>query len=252
MPYFLYEGRLACGEKAELKGSEADHASKSRRLRIGELFEVQDHQPQRFEAKVLAKSRNRLSFIVKKLLKPPPESCLQLELWQALPREKALEFILQKGTELGVSGFVLFPGRYSQGMRHQPKQEESLQRWQRICREACKQSGRFLFPELKGYNSLDEAFENNPLQGDGWILCTKEDNTRTISEHEFPLRGIQHQLLIGPEGGWHQDEINTAENMGWKRVGLGPRIMRSETAALSALSILQYLYGDMGRHSQKS
>ncbi|HJL85994.1 MAG TPA: RsmE family RNA methyltransferase, partial [SAR324 cluster bacterium] len=61
-----------------------------------------------------------------------------------------------------------------------------------------------------------------------------------------------HQLLIGPEGGWHQDEINTAENMGWKRVGLGPRIMRSETAALSALSILQYLYGDMGRHSQKS
>ena len=118
MPYFLYEGRLECGQEAELIGTEAAHASKSRRLREGEIFEVQDEQPQRFEAKVLENARNRLSFIVENRLEPPPESSLKLELWQALPREKALEMILQKGTELGVSKFVLFPGYFSQGMRH--------------------------------------------------------------------------------------------------------------------------------------
>ena len=118
MPYFLYEGRLECGQEAELTGTEATHASKSRRLREDEIFEIQDEQPQRFEAKVLENTRNRLSFIVEKRLEPPSESPLKLELWQALPREKALEMILQKGTELGVSKFVLFPGYFSQGMRH--------------------------------------------------------------------------------------------------------------------------------------
>ena len=70
MPYFLYEGRLECGQEAELIGTEAAHASKSRRLREGEVFEVQDEQPQRFEAKVLENARNRLSFIVETRLEP--------------------------------------------------------------------------------------------------------------------------------------------------------------------------------------
>jgi len=108
MPYFLYEGRLECGQEAELTGKEAAHASKSRRLREGEIFEVQDEQPQRFEAKVLENARNQLSFIVENRLEPPTESPLKLELWQALPREKALEMILQKGTELGVSNSFCF------------------------------------------------------------------------------------------------------------------------------------------------
>ncbi len=137
MPYFLYEGRLECGQEAELIGTEAAHASKSRRLREGEVFEVQDEQLQRFEAKVQDNARNRLRFIVENRLEPPPESSLKLELWQALPREKALEMILQKGTELGVSKFVLFPGYFSQGMRHASKQQDALRRWERICREAC-------------------------------------------------------------------------------------------------------------------
>ena len=79
MPYFLYEGRLECGQEAELIGTEAAHASKSRRLREGEIFEVQDEQPQRFEAKVLENARNRLSFIVETRLEPPPESSFKLE-----------------------------------------------------------------------------------------------------------------------------------------------------------------------------
>ena len=116
---------------------------KSRR-REGEIFEVQDEQPQRFEAKVLENARNRLSFIVGTRLEPPPESSLKLELWQALPREKALEMILQKGTELGVSKFVLFPGYFSPECV-MLQSSRCIATLKRICREACKQSGRFLF-----------------------------------------------------------------------------------------------------------
>ena len=250
MPYFLYQGQLVCGQEAELEGEEANHASRSRRLRQGEQFEVQDIHPQRFLARVLNKSRNNVKFMVEKVLESPPESVLKLELWQALPTEKSLEFILQKGTELGVSRFVLFPGRYTQGLRHQPKQEDSIQRWHRICKEACKQSGRLLFPKVSAYLSLDDAFVKNPLQGEGWMLCTEDQKIQGFPEHR--LQRLHLKLLIGPEGGWHQDEILNAEQREWKPVGLGPRIMRSETAAVSALSILQYFYGDMGKHSQTS
>ena len=251
MPYFLYEGRLECGQEAELIGTEAAHASKSRRLREGEIFEVQDEQPQRFEAKVLENARNRLSFIVENRLEPPPESSLKLELWQALPREKALEMILQKGTELGVSKFVLFPGYFSQGMRHASKQQDALRRWERICREACKQSGRFLFPKLEAFLSLEEALEQKPLQGKGWMLSNTENQNKGFPDSEFSDHGKLQRVLVGPEGGWHQDEMRIAEMSGFQSIILGPRIMRSETAAITAISIIQYLQGDMGTRNPK-
>ncbi|SVC49730.1 uncharacterized protein METZ01_LOCUS302584, partial [marine metagenome] len=128
MPFFLFEGLLECGLEAKLEGKEARHAIKSRRLRPGEIFEIQDSQTERFQARILERKRDSLGFVVEKRLTIPRESPLKLELWLALPKQKSLEWVLQKGTELGVSNITVFRSRYSSGAARSLDLERGLSR----------------------------------------------------------------------------------------------------------------------------
>ena len=103
MSYFIFDGVLNLGKQYELKGEEANHITKSRRLRPGDSFLVQDQQGKRFEAILGSFDRNSLLFTPHKPVAIPPASSLRIEILQALPKQKALDFILQKTTELGVS-----------------------------------------------------------------------------------------------------------------------------------------------------
>ena len=245
MPFFLFEGLLECGLEAKLEGKEARHAIKSRRLRPGEIFEIQDSQTERFQARILERNLNSLDFVVEKRLTIPRESSLKLELWLALPKQKSLKWVLQKGTELGVSNITVFRSRYSSGVARSLDLERGLSRWRRICMEACKQSGRTNTPQLRVHQSLAEALSENPPEGSGWLLFTE---TSDSNQAGFPvdIDSTAHRLLVGPEGGWHDEEMQMAEDSGMKPIRLGPRVMRTETAVLAALAILQYLHGDMG------
>ena len=94
--------------------------------------------------------------------------------------------------------------------------------------------------------SLEKALEQKPLQGKGWILSNIENQNKGFPDSESSDHGKPQRVLVGPEGGWHQDEMRIAEMSGFQSIILGPRIMRSETAAIIAVSIIQYLQGDMG------
>ena len=107
MSFFLFEGLLECGLEAKLEGKEARHAIKSRRFRPGEIFEIQDAQTKRFQARILERKQGSLDFVVEKRLIIPRESPLKLQLWLAFPKQKSFEWVLQKGTELGVSNLSL-------------------------------------------------------------------------------------------------------------------------------------------------
>jgi RsmE family RNA methyltransferase len=103
-----------------------------------------------------------------------------------------------------------------------------------------------LFPKLEAFLSLKEALDQKPLQGKGWMLSNIENQNKGFTDIDSVDHGKPQRVLVGPEGGWHQDEMRIAEMSGFQSIILGPRIMRSETAAITAISIIQYLQGDIG------
>ena len=247
MSYFIFDGVLNLGKQYELKGEESDHITKSRRLRPGDSFLVQDQQGQRFEAILKSFDRNSLLFTPQKPVAIPPSSSLRIEILQALPKQKALDFILQKTTELGVSRLDMFCSVHSPKTFRVSENQHHLKRWQRIVSEASKQCGRQFAPEIHFHPDISAALETLPECPNSWVLVpeaadavswkNKSSSGDDISKH--------HRVLIGAEGGFHQDEINLSLRSGMHRVFLGPRILRSETAAISAVSILQFLWGDL-------
>ena len=247
MSYFIFDGVLKLGKQNKLKGEEFNHITKSRRLRPGDSFLVQDQEGQRFKAILKSIDRNSLLFTPQKPVAIPPASSLRIEILQALPKQKALDFILQKTTELGVNRLDVFCGINSSKTLRASEKQHNLKRWQRIVSEASKQCGRRFPPEIHFHDDISAALETLTECQNSWILVPEAADAvswkkLTSSENDIIKH---HRILIGPEGGFHQDEIKLSLSSGIRPVCLGSRILRSETAAMSAVSILQFLWGDL-------
>ena len=241
--YFKFECELHLALRAEMQGEEVRHISQSRRLRSGDDFLLQDLLGQRFRVKLLNWMRQRLEFEVLEAVVVPEPSPLSLELWLALPKEKALELILQKGVELGVSRVVLFQGGFSSGRAETPT-INTQQRWERIMSEACKQSGRQFSPAWAWFQSLEAALGQLTAADQHWVFSPLLDASEwPVSLEE--IMGQKHTLWIGPEGGWHASELALAHRAKARSLTLGPRILRTETAAISAMTIFQHRFGDL-------
>jgi 16S rRNA (uracil1498-N3)-methyltransferase len=159
---------------------------------------------------------------------PSRESPLSLTVAVAPPKGDRMSFLVQKLTELGVTRLV--PLEAERG-----RPAESLQRWSRIASEACKQSGRSRTPEVAAPRSFEDVLK-------------EEGNLMAAHPGAPPLsapRAGAIFTLIGPEGGWSEREIALAAARGVTLFGLGPRTLRTETAALAAATLLQYLAGDL-------
>ena len=247
MSYFIFNGVLECGNQYELKGEEAQHILKSRRMRTGDFFLIQDQKGRRFEVLLKNLSRNSLEFVPGKNIAVPPPSPLQLEILQALPKEKALDFILQKTTELGIDRLDIFGGIHSSKVPRASQIDRQMVRWHRVTLEACKQCGRQFPPEIYWHLDLKAALTALPECQKSWVLSP--DSANAVSWKNLSTTGEKikaHQrLLVGPEGGLHPEEHDLALRAGMRPVYLGPRILRAETAAMTAVAILQFLWGDL-------
>jgi len=246
MSYFIFDGVLKIGREYQLEKQEARHLLKSRRLRPDERFLIQDNKGQRFEAVLIRCSQNKLTFSTEFLVETPPPSALRLEILQAITKEKAINWILQKSTELGVSRLDFFCGTNSTIAFGNLKNRNQLDRWNRIVLEASKQCGRQFPPEIFCHENLTKALEAIKKCQYSWILSPGIDQSfswknlckeKNLEKH--------HRILVGPEGGFHRDEVDIALGAGALPIDLGPRILRSETAAITAISILQFLFGDL-------
>ncbi|MCG8336816.1 MAG: 16S rRNA (uracil(1498)-N(3))-methyltransferase [Proteobacteria bacterium] len=240
MSYFIFEDVININQQFTLAGEEARHLLSSRRIQLGELIEIQDKDFRRFHASVESISKRDLELLPFKELETVPESPLKINLFQALIKEKNLELILQKTTELGISNINLFPSAFSQRLKKDPQKQ--LQRWKKICVEACKQSGRTKPPELSYLESFDKLTDLlASLPGDIPTLIFDTGNHIThLGDIKIPTGKIN--LLIGPEGGWQRGEIEIETML---PINLGSRILRAETAAISAVTLLQFLHGDL-------
>lgn len=167
---------------------------------------------------------------------------LQCCLIQGLPKGEKLELVLQKGTELGVSRFCLVEMERSIGRLKQEKRDRRLERWRKVVQEAARQCGQSHLPELQLNTSLQEA----AMAGAADLkLLLWEESAQSLSAVLPNTAPKSVAVIVGPEGGITAQEAAQASDAGFLQVRLGPRILRTETAGLAIMAILQYLYGDL-------
>jgi len=172
-----------------------------------------------------------------------PDTAHPIHLLQGLPKSDKYEWVLQKTTELGLARITPFLSRRSVPQPKQGRSEKRCQRWQRIAEEAARQSGRCTLPRLDEPLVLDAALAECTSE---LRLMLWEDGSQPMQEVLPASPPASTCVLVGPEGGFDATEVALAQRHGFQPVRIGPRILRTETAAVAILSILQYVYGDLG------
>ncbi len=223
-----------------LPSDEAHHLVKVRRCSEGELF-LGFHPESGWLRCRLEREAGQWYGLVLEELDENRESPLQVTLGQALIKKDRFEWVVQKAVELGVAEIVpLITARSELKLARNP--EKRLQRWQRILRESVKQSGRTCLPRLRDPIQLDALLAGSLPETRLVLDEAASEGLRQRVAHTSPPPACL--LLVGPEGGWDQLDRERWQAAGCSAVKLGPRILRTETAPLAALAILQYLWGD--------
>ena len=228
-----------------LRGDEARHILQVLRMRVGDRLVLFDNTGQEYQAGIRSISGEMVYFELLNQRTIVRESPLRISLGLPLIRPQPFEWIIQKGTELGVASFHPFYSVHSRQNFEKTEMASRMKRWQKIVIEAAKQCGRNLLPEF----SLPVSFSDLLSEGQAALklIPYEEESSKNLKDLEWPPSVPGSILgLVGPEGGFHQEEIKQAEAKGFIPISLGPRILRSETAALSLVSLLQFLWGDMG------
>ncbi len=217
-----------------LPPEEAHHALRVARVRDGDAVLLFDGQGREGRGSVQRVDKRDATVWVEELRAvPQPSPALTLaQAW--LHREKTIEFIVRHGTELGVAAFVFFRADHSESA---PKIDA---KWNRLAIEACKQCGRLWLPEFRLADSLGEALE--ATSGDRLIAAMDEPAVPWSQA----LTGGDATVCIGPEGDFSGEEIRVALAMGARPISLGPTVFRSEMAAITAATVIQYEWGALG------
>jgi 16S rRNA (uracil1498-N3)-methyltransferase len=167
-------------------------------------------------------------------------------LGQALIKGDKMDWVIQKATELGVATILPIHSTHSVIKPNPERLEHQRSRWERIARDAAQQSERWTLPTIADPVSLPEIcrrYASAPLKG----LFAERSNGSSLATISLPEDRQQPIiLLIGPEGGWAPDEQRIAQEQGFLSLTLGPRILRAETAAIAAISILQSRLDETG------
>ena len=242
MHRFYADDTPAADGLVRLGEEDAHHASRVLRMKPGDTAEV-FMNGKRFSAEIASMEGSVTLRLLDEL--PSTEARLRITLYQGLPKAEKMELIVQKAVELGAAAVVPVSMSRCVVQLNQKDGAKKQERWQRIAREACKQSGRCLQMPVEAPISFKELLRRLP--GYSAAIVPWED-TRGYSlprlREELPdLRELA--VVIGPEGGMSEEEVAQMRSAGCRPVTLGPRILRTETAGLAALSALFCLYGDM-------
>ncbi len=230
------------GSEIELGENGSGHVGRVLRMNPGEEIIVFGGTGTDFRAKIVSVSKKAVSVLLTDAEEIHSESPLKTHLGQVISRGDKMDFTIQKAVELGISEITpLFSSRCGVSLSGE-RLEKKIDQWRKIVISACEQCGRSVIPKLNDAMDLEEYL---PL-GDEDVKL----NLHPRAEHGFA--GISFdknkcvRLLIGPEGGLSDEEIDAAAKCGYMPVRLGPRVLRTETAALVALSALQSCHGDLG------
>ncbi len=211
--------------------------------RVGSLITLTDAGGNDFRGRVLRLSEAEASILIFDAFPSPTESSLEIILLQALPERERMEMIIQKATELGVSAILPFESERSISLREREWKQKKAHRWQFIAVKAVQQSRRAKVPYVGECRPFQEALENCDEEGLRILLWEKEGKNLKSVLRQHPAQKIY--VMVGPEGGFTEGEVKGAKEKRFIPIKLGQRILRTETAAITLVGILQYELGDL-------
>ena len=218
------------------------------RLKPGDEVFVFDGLGREYLCRIESLRRDEAALeIVEEVEAASPESSLDLTLALALLKGEKFDLSVQKATELGVVKIVPVTTKLSDiRLRDERDAEKRTARWRRISLEAAKQSGRARLPVIEEPLALDSLLESASHRGGEWALMFAERGGRSLAQSLDASTAPQSlTALVGPEGGWTEEEVEAARSHDWQIITLGGRILRAETAAITITALLQHLYGDL-------
>jgi len=221
-----------------ISGDETRHLCKVLRKKAGEIIHLSDGEKYWHVVRIVEIREERLTLEILEThdIKPVPGRRVVLVI--GLPKRSSMELILQKATELGVDSIV--PVRTTHAF-YKNFNDETMKRWDRIVREAAKQSGRHRLLRIAPVQDWNALFQK-PFGG-ARIILHEQGNTRPLQDALSRMEEKEVTVCIGPEGGFTPEEVARAEEHGFDPVHLGPQILRTETAAIALSAILRYAAG---------
>jgi 16S rRNA (uracil1498-N3)-methyltransferase len=246
MRRFMIQSHSVCDGSASFDGGMFNHMVRVLRLGIGDTVQLADENGLVYSGTISEVAQQRVEVKITATV-PAAEidaEVTKITICQALPKGDKIDLILQKGTELGAHDFRLFGGRRSVARIRDDQLAGKLERWHRIAAEAARQCGRPDIPEVTWRSGAGEATgdTNHELRLILWEGEKDHSLKKTLSTSGKPSSVI---VAIGPEGGFDPLEVEHFSQHGFKPVSLGARILRTETASIAILAVMQYTWGEM-------
>ena len=239
--FFITSGQIT-GDELTIVGDDVNHMKNVLRMRSGEAFTAADEKGMFYRCEVDTLDKQQVTAKVLWKEEGTSELSSKIYLFQGLPKSDKMELIIQKAVELGAYQIIPVATKRAIVKLDAKKEASKLKRWQSISEGAAKQSGRMLVPQISEVKTFGEALQM-AQELDVSIIpyeCARGmEATREIFESIKP--GMSVGIFIGPEGGFEESEVEKAKELNVKPVTLGKRILRTETAGLTTLSILMYL-----------
>jgi 16S rRNA (uracil1498-N3)-methyltransferase len=236
------EGPLSVGMRLALPEGAAAHLVRVLRFGVGDTCVLFNGEGRDYDARIVSADKRGAEVEIVAMRDVTNESPLRIVLVQGIARGEKMDWILQKATELGVTAFVPVSSERSEVKLDADRAGKRLAHWHSVVVSACEQSWRACVPEVAAPQSLVAAL--SALPGDSLRLMLDPDARDSINSLQAP--GDNPLVIaIGPEGGWSPRDRASLAEAGFIGLRLGPRILRTETAGIAAIAVLQSRFGDL-------
>lgn len=236
----IYQPQAAhTGQVLSLSKEASGHLIRVLRLQVNDKFIVFNGKAGEFRATIIELTKSTVTVKLGEFDPVNRESPLHITLAQAVLRSEKMDYMLQKAVELGVTRFIPLLTAHSTLKLAPERWKKRCLHWEGVMRAACEQSGRTRLPKLENPMTFDLA--TTAIKADQRIIlqpCAKQSINSL-------LRCQSVVILVGPEGGWSENELKCARVADYSPIQVGSRILRAETAGLAVVSIVQSLYGDL-------
>lgn len=247
MKRFYLSEKAAVGKQSTIAGSDARHMHSVLRFKTGTDIVVFDGTGFDYDAEIVSISPDSVTVSILQKYPSRPESQAKITVGQALLKGKKMDTLIRQMTELGIAQWVPFMAERSIPTPDQKRRSDRLERWRTIVKEALKQSRRGEFTQVSPIVSYREMLSMGDAHAVKLIFWENAVELLETVIQAYPSGSRTIHVVLGPEGGFTDREIDTALSLGFKAASLGSRILRAETAALSACVLMQYMFGDLGR-----
>jgi 16S rRNA (uracil1498-N3)-methyltransferase len=246
MRYFFIEPSEISGKLAVISGMDAKHIKNVLHLKTGDKIGLFDGKGYEYESRITQFLSNTVEVAISRKHRTLTESPVKITIAQAFLKEKKMDALIRQLTELGITAWLPFFSKRSIPQPNEARLATRVQRWDKIAKQSIKQCKRGLVPQISppaSFENLLDAAKGYDLKIVFWENATALMNSSITEKMDNPEKIL---LLLGPEGGFSEAEIEQTNSAGFIPFSLGPRILRAETAPIAACSIIQYVLGDMG------